>query len=107
MTYVPAILLVGLICMLVASTISLLFLGMNFRSVATRRWRIMHTLRLLFDAVDGLHNGIEANDSHHLDDTELEKWARDSNVRYVVNENGDLVLEARVNRQLSDDEAQG
>ncbi|KAF1974829.1 hypothetical protein BU23DRAFT_635675 [Bimuria novae-zelandiae CBS 107.79] len=94
-TYVPAILLVAMVRIRVASIIPLVLFLMYCQTPAVKHWKVAHPLRLLVDAVDGLRHDTKTQDVHHMTDAELETWAKKVKISYVRGQTGDeMVLKA-------------
>ena len=81
MTYMPLILLVGLLSALFAA---LIYLGLAISSRATtsfQTWRDVDSLRLVVDSADGLRGG-PGLEVQRLGKEELDVWAQKFLVRY-------------------------
>ena len=82
MTYVPLILLAGLLSVLFAASISLALILISQGTMSYRTWRDVDTLRLMVDIVDGLHLHPDLKDLHGLSDDEMEERAKLCKVHY-------------------------
>ncbi|KAK8193882.1 hypothetical protein HDK77DRAFT_490736 [Phyllosticta capitalensis] len=82
-TYVPSILLLGLLCLLVAGIITMGMALYTWKSLSGRSFRQVNVLRLLLDSVAGLRE--DAEELAHLGDASnasLDEWAANYKVRY-------------------------
>ena len=85
MTYVPLILLSGILSVFFAASISLSLIISSRRTVSYRIWRDVDTLRLLVDSVNGLRFDPMLKDLHDLSNQEMEQRAEPYRVKYLEN----------------------
>jgi hypothetical protein len=97
-TYVPSILMLGLLALLVASVVTVA-MAINARnSISARTHREVNAVRLLLDGVSGLRDSKEdMSMMAQRSNGELESWAAGYKVRYTTLDHGDgtaqIVLE--------------
>ncbi len=83
-TYVPVLLLVGLISLVIAAVTTTAISLYTMRTSGWRQFRQVDVLRLLVDSSAGpLDHGAEVQKVSDLSDDELQKWARDYYVTYL------------------------
>jgi hypothetical protein len=97
-TYVPSILMLGLLALLVASIVTGAMAISARNSVSARTHREVNAVRLLLDGVSGLRNSKEdMSMMAQKSNGELESWAAGYKVRYTTLDHGDgtaqIVLE--------------
>ncbi|KAI4165246.1 MAG: hypothetical protein LQ342_001114 [Letrouitia transgressa] len=85
MTYVPLILLSGILSIFFAASLSLSLILSSRRTVSYRMWRDVDSLRLLVDSVNGLRFDPILKDLHDLSNEEMEKRAKLYRVQYSQN----------------------
>ena len=83
MTYVPLILLIGLLSVLGAALISFALVFFSRHTTSFRTWRDVDSLRLVVDSVDGLRHEPVLRSIHCSSNTEMERWAQEFTVRYL------------------------
>ncbi|KAK8221627.1 hypothetical protein IWZ01DRAFT_51998 [Phyllosticta capitalensis] len=100
-TYVPVLLLIGLLAALAAAAITAAMAVYTARTVSARTFRLVDPLRLVIDCGQGLQEAIQdlaASAPHSLPSDRLEKWAQGLVVAYAeVDENGELAVRLRPN----------
>ncbi|ERF68378.1 hypothetical protein EPUS_06794 [Endocarpon pusillum Z07020] len=82
-TYVPLILLVGLLSVQFAALICLGLAASSRRAMSFRTWRDVNALRLLVDSVDGLRDEPALRDLYNLGNEDMEKRAKKVRVQYL------------------------
>ncbi|KAL1392757.1 hypothetical protein HDK64DRAFT_306229 [Phyllosticta capitalensis] len=100
-TYVPFLLLVGLVAALAAAGITAAMALYTARTLSARTFRQVDPLRLILDCGQGLQEAIQdlaASAPPSLPNDRLEKWAQGLVVTYAeVAENGELAVRLRPN----------
>jgi hypothetical protein len=81
-TYVPALLLLSLLCASLATIISCGLAWYNRRTMTFKEWREVGSVRLLVDAVDGLRQDPSLRQIQGANNHELNNWATNFHVRY-------------------------
>lgn len=83
MTYVPALLFAGLICVFFAAVITVVLIWYSAESLSSKQFRTMDSLRLLMDFFANIQDEkILAEASREWTNKELEEWAKQFMVRY-------------------------
>lgn len=83
LTYVPVLLIIGLLGVICVCIVCLAMVGKNWRSQTFKEWRKVDSLRLLVDAVDVLRDEPNVRDLQNASNHDLSQWAKRFNVRYV------------------------
>lgn len=82
-TYIPIVLLVGIIAMLLAALVVSAMAVYASNTVSARTFREVNALRLLVDGAGGLGPEIKVVADAGLANGEMERWAGECKVRYV------------------------
>lgn len=91
-TYVPPLLLLGLLSTLAAAVMTLFISLRAMRSHSFKAWRDVDTLRLLIDGVEGLHAESSIQQVQTAKNKRQESVARNMGVRYALSDQNDVVL---------------
>lgn len=89
-TYVPWVLLAGLICIFLAAGLTLGLAACSFKTTTFRQGRILTSLRVAMDVGSALDQQ-SIKQSRHLDDGSLNGWAKKCRFRYK-RQDGEVVL---------------
>jgi hypothetical protein len=81
-TYIPIILLVGIIALLMAATVVLAMVVYTSKTVSARIFREVNMFRLLVDTAGGLYKDIKPVVDAGFENSEMEDWANDYKVGY-------------------------
>ena len=86
LTYVPALLIVGLLGIFCSFFVCSAMVCINWGSQSFKQWRKVDLLRLLVDAVDGLRDEPSVRNIQDVSNDRLDQWGKGFNVRYVKSE---------------------
>jgi hypothetical protein len=92
LTYVPALLIVGLLGILCAFIICSVMVCNNWGSWSFKQWRKVDSLRLLIDAVDGLRDEPNMRNIQDATNDKLEQWGKGFKMRYVKSADDDRIV---------------
>jgi hypothetical protein len=94
MTYVPSLLLLGLLSTLIGALVPLVLIVIKIRTRAVQSWRDVNALRLVIDSAEGLCLETEILGSQGAIAAAQEKIAKNTSVRYSETEdiNYNIVL---------------
>ncbi|KAF2401716.1 hypothetical protein EJ06DRAFT_555371 [Trichodelitschia bisporula] len=81
-TYVPAILIVGLLSTFLAGVITLGFTFVSWRTVGFRLWRPVDSLRVIIDSAHSFRDDPTVQEMSGADTETLEEWATKFHVKY-------------------------